>query len=77
MIVSRPMVALLSGIGICALVITPFVLAINSFDWGVGLVLVAPALIWLLLRAGQALERWARNESDTLPPDPDFPDDAE
>ena len=55
--------------------VTTFALAINRFDWGVGLLLVAPVMVWLLLRLGKALERWARNEPDTPPVDPDFPDD--
>jgi hypothetical protein len=43
----------------------------------VGLVFVSPVFVWLLLRVGRALERWARNEPDTLPPDPDYPDDTD
>ena len=71
----RKAVALIAGIGLCTLVVTPFALAINRFDWGVGLLLVAPVMVWLLLRMGKALESWARNESDAPPVDPDFPDD--
>ncbi|PLW68605.1 hypothetical protein [Pseudohalioglobus lutimaris] len=73
--VSREAVALVAGIALCILAVTPFVLAINYFDWGVSLVLAAPAFVWLLLWAGKKLERWARNEPDTLPPDPDYPDE--
>jgi hypothetical protein len=75
MSISRKAIALVTGIAICILAVTPFALAINRFDWGVGLILVAPVLVWLLLRVGKVLERWARNEPDTLTPDPDFPDD--
>ncbi len=71
----RKTIALIAGIAICTLIITPFALAINRFDWGVGLLLVAPLLVWLLLRVGRALERWAHNEPNGLPPDPDFPDE--
>ncbi len=71
----RKAIALIAGIGLCTLVVTPFALAINSFDWGVGLLLVAPFVVWLLLWMGQVLERWARNEPDTPPVDLDFPDD--
>lgn len=71
----RHAIALLAGIAVCVLAVTPFALAINRFDWGVGLLLVAPLLVWVLLRIGKALERWARNESGKPPPDPDFPDD--
>jgi hypothetical protein len=72
---SRKAVALLLGVTLCILAVTPFALAINRFDWGVILLLVAPLLVWLLLRAGRALERWARNEDHSPPLDPDFPDD--
>jgi hypothetical protein len=75
MSISRNAIALVTGIVICILAVTPFALAINRYDWGVGLILVAPVLVWLLLRVGKALERWARNEPDTPTPDPDFPDD--
>lgn len=71
----RKAIALLGGILLAALVVTPFALAINRYDWGVGLLLAAPLIVWVLLRVGRALERWARNEADTLPPDPDYPDD--
>ena len=72
----RKTIALIAGIAICILLITPFALAINSFDWGVGLILVAPLLVWFLLSVGKALERWADNEPDGPPPDPDFPDEV-
>ena len=71
----RQALALVVGIAVCVLVITPFALAINRYDWGVGLLLVAPVLVWLLLRAGRRLERWSRNETDGPPPDPDYPED--
>jgi cytosine/uracil/thiamine/allantoin permease len=72
---SRKVVALLLGVVLCILAVTPFALVINRFDWGVSLLLVAPLLVWLLLRAGRALERWANAEDRSPPPDPDFPDD--
>ena len=71
----RKALALITGTVLCTLLITPFVLAINSYDWGVGLLLIAPLVVWLLIRAGKALERWANNEADTPPVDPDFPDE--
>ena len=70
----RKAIAISVGIAACIGVITPFALAINRFDWGVSLLLVAPLLVWLLLRAGKALERWAGNKQDGPPPDPDFPE---
>ncbi len=72
---TRPLIAMLTGLTICACLVVPFALAINRFDWGVGLLLVAPLLVWLLMQIGKRLERWARYESDSLPPDPDFPDE--
>lgn len=72
----RKAIALIAGIGICTIVVTPFALAINRFDWGVALLLVAPFMVWLLLWIGKALERWARNEPDIPAVDPDFPDDV-
>jgi hypothetical protein len=69
--------ALLLGLVICAGLVIPFVLAINSYDWGVGLLLVAPLLVWILMRIGKALEDWARNLTGESPPDPDFPDDLD
>lgn len=72
---NRGVVALVTGVLLCALVMTPFVLVIKYYDWGVGLVFVSPLVIWLLLRVGKALERWSRNESSSLPPDPDYPED--
>ena len=71
---SRAAIAVLLGVALCVVAVAPFALAIKRFDWGVSLVLAAPLLVWLLLRAGRALERWARNE-DRTPPDPDFPDE--
>jgi hypothetical protein len=73
---SRQALALVVGTAVCVLAITPFALAINRFDWGVGLLLVAPVLVWVLLRIGQRLERWSRNEPDIPPPDPDYPEDS-
>lgn len=74
--VSREAVALILGVILCIALVTPFVVAINYYDWGVGLMLASPLFVWVLLRVGKKLERWARNEPDTPPPDPDFPDDA-
>ena len=72
---SRSAIALIAAIVLSLLIITPFVLAIHNYDWGVALVFISPLLVWWLMRMGKSLERWARNEPDRLPPDPDFPDD--
>jgi hypothetical protein len=71
----RKLISLLLGVLLCILAVTPFALAINRFDWGVGLLLVAPPFVWLLLRTGRALERWANYENRPPPTDPDFPED--
>ncbi|MEZ5491000.1 MAG: hypothetical protein R3F50_11875 [Gammaproteobacteria bacterium] len=73
---ARQSFAIAIGIAICVLTVTPFALAINRFDWGVGLLLVAPLLVWLLLRMGRRLERWSRDETDIPLPDPDYPEDS-
>lgn len=75
--VSREAVALVAGVILCIVCVIPFVLAINHFDWGVGLVFVSPVFVWLLLWLGKKLERWGKNEPDALPADPDYPDDEE
>lgn len=71
----RKVIALLAGVALCVVVVTLFALAINRFDWGVGLMLVAPLVTWLLLRMGKSLERWANGATAAAPVDPDFPDD--
>lgn len=71
----RKTIALIAAVVIGVLLVTPFVLAINRFDWGVGLLLVAPLLVWVLMRMAKAIEHWARNEPDEILVDPDFPDD--
>lgn len=73
---SREAVALIAGVTLCILTVTPFVLVVNTFDWGVSLMIIAPVFVWLLMWIGKRLERWAHNE-DTAPlTDPDYPDDA-
>tara|TARA_R110002074_G_scaffold321448_1_gene491886 strand:- start:455 stop:661 length:207 start_codon:yes stop_codon:yes gene_type:complete len=63
------------GLVMCAVLVIPFVLAINSYDWGVGLMLLAPLLVWILMWISKRLEDWARNTTENSPQDPDFPDD--
>ncbi len=74
---SRRALAVSLGIFLCLAVVIPLALAINRFDWGVGLILLAPLLIWGLIRSGRALDGWSRNARRTPPVDPDFPDDEE
>jgi uncharacterized membrane protein YgaE (UPF0421/DUF939 family) len=73
----RKIIALVAGVVITIGVATPLGMAIKYNDWGVGLILLAPLVVWALLRMGTALERWANNEPGGLPPDPDFPDEPD
>lgn len=74
---SRQTVALIAGTALYIIAIAPFAMAIKQFDWGVGLLLLAPFYVWLLLRIGRRLENWAHGKSDTLHSDPDFPEESE
>jgi hypothetical protein len=67
---------LLAGTVLGTAFVTLYVLAINRFDWGVALILAAPLVVWLLLRMGRMLERWAGGSGDSQG-DPDFPEDAD
>ena len=44
---------------ILVLVISVLAWAINSYDWGVALMLLAPFVVWGLIRLARALESWA------------------
>ncbi|MGM0693840.1 MAG: hypothetical protein ACQEUN_10635 [Pseudomonadota bacterium] len=46
-------------------VVLPLAWLINSRDWGVGLMLLTPLVVYGLMRLGRALEDWART---TAPP---------
>ncbi|RLQ23838.1 hypothetical protein DWB85_01415 [Seongchinamella sediminis] len=72
---SRKVVALLLGLLITVLAVSAFALAINRYDWGVTLILLAPLLVWLVLRMGKWLERWANGTGRLDDSDPDFPDE--
>ena len=72
--ISREAVALIAGVVLCTIIVTPFAMAIKYLDGGVFFILASPVLVWLLLWGGKKLERWARHENNTLPPDPDYPD---
>ncbi|MBB3190369.1 hypothetical protein [Halomonas cerina] len=41
-------------------VVLPLVWLINNRDWGIGLMLLMPFVVYGLLRLGRALEGWAR-----------------
>ncbi|MEQ5800626.1 hypothetical protein [Halomonas sp. H10-9-1] len=40
--------------------VLPLVWLINNRDWGIGLMLLTPFLVYALMRLGRALEAWAR-----------------
>lgn len=48
--------------------VLPLVWLINNRDWGVGLILLAPVLVYGLMRLGRALEGWARASAPPEPP---------
>ena len=73
---SREAVALIAGVFLCIIIVTPFAMAIKYLDGGVFFILASPVLVWLLLWGGKKLERWARHEKDMPPPDPDYPDES-
>ena len=72
--ISREAVALIAGVVLCIIIVTPFVMAIKYLEGGVVFILASPALVWLLLWLGRKLERWARHHNNSPPPDPDYPD---
>ena len=44
-------------------VVLPLVWLINNRDWGIGLMLLTPFVVYGLMRLGRALEGWARTPS--------------
>jgi len=43
--------------------VLPLVWLINTRDWGIGLMLLAPLVVYGLMRLARALESWARSIS--------------
>ncbi|MFW6346373.1 MAG: hypothetical protein ACOC0M_08625 [Halomonas sp.] len=41
-------------------IVLPLVWLINNRDWGIGLMLLAPLVVYGLMRLARALEGWAR-----------------
>lgn len=74
---SRHIIAWSFGISFCVITTIPFILSINHFDWGVSLLVLAPLLVWSLLRVIRALECWAQSGGNSTSVDPDFPDEVE
>ncbi|MCE9662037.1 hypothetical protein LY622_01150 [Halomonas sp. M5N1S17] len=65
--ISRPVMATLFGVIVAFAVLTPLIWLINTRDWGIFLMLLAPFVIYGLIHAGRRLAEWV----DPLPPPPD------
>ncbi len=49
------------GLAIAVAVVLPIAWLINTRDWGVGLMLLVPFIVYGLIRLARVLEAWARN----------------
>ena len=56
---TRPLIALLAGLGLTLVVMLPLIWLINTTDWGIALMLVAPFAVYGLIRCGLWLADWA------------------
>jgi O-antigen/teichoic acid export membrane protein len=65
--ISRPVMATLFGVIVAFAVLTPLIWLINTRDWGIFLMLLAPFVIYGLIHAGRRLAEWV----DPPPPPPD------
>ncbi|MBD3618207.1 MAG: hypothetical protein HUJ28_01875 [Chromatiales bacterium] len=66
---TRPALAITAGLLVALAVIAPLAWLVHTRDWGVTLILLAPFVIYGLMRLGRALADWA----DTPPPSSDLP----
>ncbi|MCL7941760.1 hypothetical protein M8009_15835 [Halomonas sp. ATCH28] len=57
---SRLILAVAAWCLIAVALVLPLVWLINNRDWGIGLMLVVPFVVYGLMRLGRALESWAR-----------------
>ncbi|TDB04744.1 hypothetical protein [Halomonas marinisediminis] len=57
---TRPILAVAAWCLVAVALVLPLVWLINNRDWGVGLILLAPLLVYGLMRLGRSLESWAR-----------------
>ena len=55
----RPAIALCLGLLAAFAVITPLVWVINTQDWGILMMFVAPFAVYGLIRLGRRLAEWA------------------
>lgn len=65
--VSRSVMATLFGVIAAFAVLTPLIWLINTRDWGIFLMLLAPFVIYGLIHAGRRLAEWV----DPPPPPPE------
>ncbi|WP_163577211.1 hypothetical protein [Halomonas faecis] len=62
----RLAIAVAIGLTIGLAVVLPLAWLINNRDWGVGLMLLVPLIVYGLMRLARVLEAWARKP----PPSP-------
>lgn len=55
----RPLIALLAGLALALAVMLPLIWFINTTDWGIALMLLAPFAVYGLIRCGLRLADWA------------------
>ncbi|MDX5333904.1 MAG: hypothetical protein LPK58_07635 [Gammaproteobacteria bacterium] len=60
----RPALAIIAGLLVALAVIAPLAWLVHTRDWGVALILLAPFVIYGLMRLARTLADWA----DTPPP---------
>ncbi|WP_163557747.1 hypothetical protein [Halomonas sp. NO4] len=56
----RLAIAVVTGLAIGLAVVLPLAWLINNRDWGVGLMLLVPLIVYGLMRLARVLEAWAR-----------------
>lgn len=61
----RLIIAVAVGLAVGLAVVLPLAWLINNRDWGVGLMLAVPFIVYGLMRLARVLEAWARH---TPPP---------
>ncbi|MGR4066423.1 hypothetical protein OCT51_01115 [Halomonas sp. LR3S48] len=57
----RLTIAVAVGLAIGLAVVLPIAWLINNRDWGVGLMLLVPFIVYGMMRLARVLEAWARN----------------
>lgn len=55
----RPLIALLAALVLAGTVMVPLIWFINTTDWGILLMLLAPFAVYGLIRCGLGLADWA------------------